>query len=229
MSGKTWEERNTVTSKDQVSQYVTFEGVRDGSPKIMFVGNSITRHAPKPDIGWYGDWGMAASAKENDYVHQVIKGVRETKPDAEFCIVQAAVWERSYKNCDYEAYFKEATVFKPDIIICSISGNIPKAEFEIDAFKVNIDKLFKYLSGGRADVQIVLSSAFFGDPEKCKAIWEYTQEYGAKHVEISDIVKNKDNLAIGQFEHEGVQIHPGDKGMKELAKRYLEAIKEYLK
>ena len=55
-----WENRNTVKGENQVSQHVTFEGNLDGSPRIMFVGNSVTRHATKEDIGWYGDWGMAA-------------------------------------------------------------------------------------------------------------------------------------------------------------------------
>ena len=51
----------------------TFSGVR----KILFVGNSITRHGPNPAIGWTNNWGMAASAEAKDYVHVVQSAVAE--------------------------------------------------------------------------------------------------------------------------------------------------------
>ena len=38
--------------------------------RLAFFGNSITSHSPSPDIGWQGDWGMAASMESLDYVNQ---------------------------------------------------------------------------------------------------------------------------------------------------------------
>jgi hypothetical protein len=35
---------------------------------VLIVGNSVLRHAPAPNIGWFGDWGMAASAPDKDFL-----------------------------------------------------------------------------------------------------------------------------------------------------------------
>ncbi len=32
--------------------------------KVLFLGNSVTFHSPKPDIGRTGNWGMAVSAED---------------------------------------------------------------------------------------------------------------------------------------------------------------------
>ncbi len=228
MEKNEFEKKNTVAGDGQVSKYVTFEGDTNGFPRIMFVGNSITRHAPCAEIGWYNNWGMAASAKENDYVHKVISAITEKHPNASFCIVQASVWERNYTEKHYVEWFKEASDFKPDIIFCSISANIDASLFDKDTYVENINSLLTYLAGGNKDVKIFHSSSFFDNKEKNEAIEEYAKKFGAKAVYISDIKDNESNLAIGLFEHEGIQAHPGDKGMAELAKRLLSVAKDLL-
>lgn len=72
---------NTVSAKGQLvnSDSLRFYGDENAKIKILIVGNSITRHGVLPSIGWYHDFGMAASAEENDYVHLLMKnGGRET-------------------------------------------------------------------------------------------------------------------------------------------------------
>ena len=46
-------EKNTVKAEHQLpeSQYVSFPTPQTSGVRILFAGNSITRHAPKPDIG----------------------------------------------------------------------------------------------------------------------------------------------------------------------------------
>ena len=49
-----------------------FDPAKKG-PRVLFVGNSITLHGPSPKIGWTNNWGMAATARDKDYVHLLQK------------------------------------------------------------------------------------------------------------------------------------------------------------
>lgn len=89
---------NTVSSKGQVGNAQSLFGEKNSGKKLLFLGNSITRHSPAPQIGWNGDWGMAASSREKDYVHQTMKKVRTVAPDASFLVAQIALWEREFWN-----------------------------------------------------------------------------------------------------------------------------------
>ena len=59
---------NTVAAVDQLKKTsrVFYLGDESAPKRLLIVGNSITRHGPKPEIGWVNDWGMAASAAEKD-------------------------------------------------------------------------------------------------------------------------------------------------------------------
>ena len=71
-------------------------------PRILFVGNSITLHGPRPQIGWTNNWGMAASSLDKDYVHLLQKKIAAVRPDAQCCLLQVAgTFERSFFKPDW--------------------------------------------------------------------------------------------------------------------------------
>ena len=221
------ESKNTVRVEQQNMNWVTFEGDPAGSPRIMIIGNSITRHQPLPEIGWENDWGMAASSKERDYAHLIISHVRSKHPNAAFCIVQAAVWERTYTCCDYGASFADALGFHPDVIVCAISANIAAADFDRVDFVREIGLLHGYLSDG-AHPHIIMTTSFFDNEEKTAAIKEYASLVGGEVVEISDLCHDEENLAIDKHWHSGIEHHPGDVGMARIAERIIKKLNKYL-
>lgn len=225
--GENLEYKNTVSADGQVAWHITYEGKQNGCPKIMIIGNSITRHEPAPAIGWGSDHGMAASCKENDYVHRLISMITEKQPDASFIIIQAAQWEFKYRTADKDALFLGAKGFHPDIIVTLLSENIPAPEFTKEAFIYEMGALHDYLSDGHP-VRLIQGDSFFNNREKCEAIHAYCESRGADFVLISDLSGDKENLAIGKFEHEGIAHHPGDVGMKNIAERFFEAVKKYI-
>ena len=212
--------KNTVDSKSQLkeTEMVKFDRPEGNGIRVTFVGNSITLHGVKPDIGWNNAWGMAASAKEKDYVHVLENAILEKDSNATFCICQAARWERAYKNGS-ETYplYESARDFDADIIVFRCIENCPGNEFDRDTFKRELDALLRYLDkNGKA--KFIITTGFWHHPGDV-ALREYADEKGYPCVELGDLGERNEMKAIGLFEHSGVANHPGDLGMKNIAER----------
>lgn len=198
--------------------------------KVLILGNSITRHGPKADIGWTGNWGMAASAEEKDFVHLIEKGLTEkagadTKPKV--LAVNIAEFERNYATYDVAAKLKEPAAFGADLIILAIGENVPALTTD-DAkaqFKSSVVKLLAALKGNRSP-RIIVRSSFWANPAKDEVLKQVAQETGGVFVDISALGKDESNYARSErpFKNEGVARHPGDKGMQAIADAILSAV-----
>jgi hypothetical protein len=219
-------EKNTVESKNQldVNRYVTYENENGSGLRFMFVGNSITLHGPKSDIGWSGNWGMAASSKEKDYVHILIRKIQAVTPDPSFCICQAAEWERNYINGkSVYNFYQKARDYKPNVIIMRIVENCPAlkpGDFEI--FKKEYADFLDYLKSD-TDAKVILTTGFWRHSAD-DAIREIARDLNFELCELGDLGEKSEMRADGLFEHSGVAHHPGDKGMQAIAERIFEKL-----
>lgn len=214
-------QKNIVPSKNQNTKCI-FWDIRK-KPKILFVGNSITKHAPKPTIEWFNDCGMAASALENDYVNIIKREVRKFYPDASFGILQVADFEREFAEFDIEKKYKEAKDFEPDLVIMFFGANVPKTYDEKTnpevTFGSRYDKLRNFLDNGR-NTKFMHSQGFYIRPKLDAEKQAVAEKHGDIFVNIEDI-RSLDE-AHGKFNH------PGDYGMKLIAERFLESLKKIL-
>lgn len=221
--------KNTVKAEGQVpkSKMIRFYNENGKGKRIMFIGNSITLHGVKPDIGWNVEWGMAASAQENDYVHIIMEKVNDVADDCAFCVAQASELERNYE--DGEAIFpifEDARNFNADIFIFRIIENCFVDKFKKEAFKEEIKKFFKYLKPD-GEAEIIFTTGFWKHPGD-EAIKELAEETEKPLVILGDLGEQDEMKAIGLFEHSGVAGHPGDLGMKNIAERIFEVLKNIL-
>ena len=213
---------NTVSARGQLkeSEFVSFLNVQGTGKRILFVGNSITRHGVLTSIGWHNDWGMAASSADKDYVHIVSAQVKKTFKDSAFCICQVAEWERQYKTGkEILSKYKTARDFDADIIIMRCIENCPQDDFDHHAFREQYKILIDYLNSSK-NAEVILTSGFWknvGDVD----IERIAKESGYKYIYLGDLGEDDDMKAIGRFEHNGVAHPPGDKGMREIANRIL--------
>lgn len=222
-------DKNTVKATNQLKEtdYVRFTNENGKGKRVMFVGNSITLHGKRPEIGWLNEWGMAASSKENDYAHRLMKKISENDPDAAFCICQVSAWERKYKD-GRELYnlFENARNFEADIIVMRFVENCPRQDFEKQIFKAEAKSLLQYLNP-TGNAEIILTTSFWHHPGD-EAIIELAQEEGLTLATLFDLGDNEEMKAIGKFEHTGVANHPGDLGMKHIADRIFNKLKMFL-
>ena len=224
-------EKNTVKATNQLKENacVTFENPQGEGIKVMFVGNSITRHGIKEDIGWFWDHGMAASSKDKDYVHQLISKITPVHSDAAFCICQVAEWETKYKTGENVLpLFESARAFDADIIVVRFVENcrVPETPEDAEIFKAEFAKLLDYLTpSGKA--KFVTTTGFWRHPLDEK-ICEVASQKNSPIVELGDLGEDDKMKAVGLFEHEGVAAHPGDLGMQTIAERIFEKLKDIL-
>ena len=221
--------KNTVEARNQLkdTKCVRFTNLEGNGKKVMFVGNSITLHGIAPSIGWNLECGMAASSKEKDYVHILMKAIDEVTPDSRFCICQVAEWEWAYKDAK-EKYplFETARDFDADIIVVRFIENCPQPDFDIVAFRRELGLFLDFLNKNQK-AAIVLTTGFWKHPGD-EAIREYARENSMPCVELGDLGELDEMKAVGLFEHEGVAAHPGDLGMKVMAERIFEELRTYL-
>lgn len=196
--------------------------------RLLFVGNSITRHGPSAKVAWTGNWGMAASAEAKDYVHLVVDAVtRQRGKKPEFLVANVADLERNHATLDAAAKLTTEVAFKADTVILAIGENVPalKTPEAKTQFKEAMVKLMTLLKrDGQATLYV--RSCFYADVTKDAILKEACEATGGVFVDISTLGKNEANYARSErkFEHEGVAHHPGDRGMQAIADAIFAAV-----
>jgi alpha-galactosidase len=189
--------------------------------KILFLGNSITKHGPKAEIDWTGNWGMAASEEGKDYVHLVVAALAKSSGQApEVLVKNIADFERAFAGYDFAAKQREAIDFHADLIILAIGENVPalKSDAEKKDFEAAVTRLLTSLKGDRAPFLLV-RSGFWANAEKDAALRAACTTAGGTFVDIGHLGKEEKNYARTErdFKHAGVANHPGDQGMAAIA------------
>ncbi|MEI6390793.1 MAG: beta-L-arabinofuranosidase domain-containing protein [Verrucomicrobiota bacterium] len=196
--------------------------------RILFLGNSITLHGPKPDIGWTGNWGMAASSEDKDYVHLVTSALaQQTGATPQIMVRNIADFERNYATYDVDAQMKDIFAFDPDLVVLAIGENVPAlgSEAAKAQFKTGVMNILRCGLAKRHPL-VVVRSCFWADAAKDQVLSQACQEAGGIFVNVGPLGRVAANAARSErsFTHDGVAGHPGDQGMKALAEAIVQAI-----
>ena len=214
---------NTVSSKNQLprSSSVFYIGNEDAKLRLLIVGNSITRHAASPSLGWFGDWGMAASKKELDYVHRLTAMLEEAGLDVLTKVHQLATWERGHAEPNALDALIEDKEFDAHAVVFRLGENIKNFE-DLD------EHLEAFINTVCPNGEVVFTTTAWDSGAINTPIRALAKKRGEVCRELTEIGKREDLMAIGQFEHRGVAMHPSDKGMQFIADQVFDDVKRIL-
>jgi len=189
--------------------------------KVLFLGNSITLHTPAPSIGWTGHWGMAASAREKDYVHLLTAEIAAASgAEPTIMVKNIADFERGFETYDLATGLKSELEFQADIVIVAIGENV--SELTTDDAKMKyaaaFDRLLSELKQ-HGKPAIFVRSSFWSNPAKDNIMRAAASNAKVIFVDLSELDRDEANMARSErrFEHAGVAAHPGDQGMRAIS------------
>ena len=182
--------------------------------KVAILGNSIVGHGIAPEIGWKGNWGMAASAKEKDFVRLIEKDLKTISQSIEVQELNIAEFERNYQGYNLDnPNLNTIKNFNPDILVLRLGDNIEDWNMDIPDFHKYLQGLVKYIANNRT-MRVVVTNSFWSSATRDYAFQSFIEKYNYRFIDLRGLFDDKTNTAQGLFTDFGVAKHPSDKGMQ---------------
>jgi hypothetical protein len=132
-------------------------------------------------------------------------------------IRQASGWEIGYLNEDILDKFHDERAFDADLVIYRLGENVKKETKY--AFREKLEAFINHICPRG---KVIFATCFWKNEIVDDAIRDLFEKRGERCVDI--VCTAEDQMALGLFEHKGVAMHPGDKGMEMIAEKLGDAV-----
>lgn len=197
---------------------------------VLCIGNSITYMPQSTTIGWKGDWGMAASKKDKDYVHLLEKKLKDINPQSSVSCVNIVRWETNPTMNIDTLLHKE--LGGKDIIIFRLGDNVQN----VDTFRIGLQRLIDYCF--QHSSRIIISGCFWKRMYTESVLISLARTNHLKYVPLFWIgeIYGKSTYCQGrevffdtegdpyQANHRAFYLHPNDKGMEMIAETLFDSL-----
>jgi len=156
---------------------------------------------------------MAASDSAKDYVHLLLARFNEDNRQVQIYRDQIVDFERNYQSYDM-SLLRKYMDFDPDLVILRIGENVGSLDPEV--FKLKVNELLDSVTLEGLKTAIIVGP-FWRMEDVNLALSEVASDRGLHFLDIQYLSDDPSNEAIGLFWHDGVAIHPCDKGMAAIA------------
>lgn len=191
---------------------------------VVHLGNSLALHPWSIDENsyWWGNWGMAASEKEKDYVHQFKSILEQNGGTVDNDVYTIVEWEWNYATWDKSQLIP--MIDGKELVVIRLGENVSYAP----DFKAEFKELLQYILDYNPNVKLLVGGLFWYNELKETAMREATLELGLPFVQLYQLNTTENQSYIGAMVygedgelHEitvsGVAEHPGDLGMQRIA------------
>lgn len=187
--------------------------------RLLAIGNSMTLHSPSQELGWEGQWGMAASARDHDYVGQLIELLRKVhgqRPTPERLNLSAL--EKASGAFKLPEGLVE-TASRSKYVVVFLGDNVDSAsDKQVAVFGRNYSDLLRAI---RHPGQVLACvGTYWTSPVVDQVVAEACTRESGVYVAVGDLreVPGTDASYLHSARPE-VRGHPGDGGMSLIAKR----------
>jgi uncharacterized repeat protein (TIGR02543 family) len=227
-AGKEYSADYTVTVSGQTYRIPTRK------MKILAYGNSILGpYPPTPSLGWSGNWGMAASAENKDYIHRLMDmfGEKYGRENVSWVKgygfgnfeVDLANGQEGQDWSEYLSGLKDcAAAENPDVIIVQYGENtnlgLSGYHGTQAGYRDGLIQFVQELKKGAPDALVLLTTPFWGGNGKINGAKAAAAALNVPIAELAPLTTEENEALDGPDEWaNGVKIHPGDKGMLRIA------------
>lgn len=187
---------------------------------FLFLGNSITRHGVVAGV-WDHECGMAATIEENDYVHQFVNKVARDKGiNIKYSVSNIAEFERSFASSkfNWDIILEQSDIKNPDYVIFQIGENMSEQDVEVheNALRSKYTELLEHFPNSKR----IITLPYWLSPRKNYVFTDIALASNAYIADLSHLGSdpNVNNASSEKrYDHPGVGVHPGNKGMKNIA------------
>ena len=184
-----------------------------GVTQLYAIGNSITWHSPESEVGWSGDWGMAASSMNADYAHL-------TAASLSLPLVRLSASSLESDPTTIAALTAQAaSLMTPgSAVVVELGDNAKSGDTGRANFREGYHRLLDAVAGGRS---LTCTSTYWGNASVDALIESECRLHHGSYVSIGDIYRSPINTdsATNTFSNPFVTMHPHDWGMNAIAVR----------
>lgn len=182
--------------------------------KVLFIGDSITRHGPKPSIKWDHLAGMAATSEDKDYAHLLMADIGKSLGGRQTVPMFGGVVGTYKDKLKYKDTYEQ---FAPDLVVVQL-GEHEKSADGAEAAGQDCYALLSALKNLASKPMVLCTGHWQPSTYRAwhvdldKAIEAACRRAEVPFVSVQAVAENPANHGWG--EDNGVKWHPNDAGMR---------------